>query len=164
LLKNALFRSAFATVLRALSDDFSQTSNILPKEYVDNWLQKILHTTQLIQQDKSFGILIKYANTAVSILLETIKQFDEHLQNDIFQFVIQQIELTKQNWPYEADANLLKLIIKITDLTDRDSCARLASSIFAANSRIWSYRFFYSNSVGHFIDIFLFFEFSVFVD
>jgi hypothetical protein len=32
------FFRAFVTVLRALSDDFGSTPNLLPIEYVDNWL------------------------------------------------------------------------------------------------------------------------------
>ncbi|CAM4845297.1 unnamed protein product [Rotaria magnacalcarata] len=52
-----------------------------------------------------------------------------------------------KNWPYEADVNFLRLIMKIVDLSDHDSCAKLASSIFAVNSRLWLYRFLYSNSL-----------------
>ncbi len=141
------FSRAFATVLRALSDDFGSTPNLLPIEYVDNWLQKFLHTTTIIKQDKSFGILAKHANTAVCILLETFSQFDDQIQKDIFDFIIQQTFLQKQDWPYEADVNLLRLIMKVTEIADKDSCATLASSIFATNSRIWIYRFLYSNSV-----------------
>ncbi|CAF1327016.1 unnamed protein product [Adineta steineri] len=140
----ALYR-AFATVLRSLSDDFSTTPNLLPIEYVENWLQKIIHTTTIIKHDKSFGILAKHANTAVYILLEIFTQFDEQLQKDIFDFISQQTNLQKQDWPYEADVNLLRLIMKVIDLANHDSCAILASSIFAFNSRIWLYRFLYSN-------------------
>ncbi|CAF0977060.1 unnamed protein product [Rotaria sordida] len=142
----ALYR-AFATVLRALSDNFASTPTLLPIDYVDNWLQKILHTTTIIKQDKLFGILAKYANIAVCTLLETFSQFDEQVQKDVFDFIIQQIHLQKQQWPYEADINLLRLIMKVIDLANHDSCAILANSIFALNSRIWLYRFLYSNSL-----------------
>lgn len=145
----SIFR-AFATVLRALSDDFSVATNILPIEYVDKWLQKIIHTITIIKQDKLFGLLSRYANTAVCILLETFSQFDEHVEKDIFDFITQQTVLCKQDWPYEADVNLLRLIMKVTEIADRDSCDLLASSIFATNSRIWIYRFLYSNSVKYF--------------
>jgi hypothetical protein len=82
-------------------------------------------------------------------LLETFTQFNEDFQKDIFDFIIQQTILYKQDWPYEADVNLLRLIMKVTDIADKDSCAILASSIFATNSRIWLYRFLYSNSVKY---------------
>ncbi|CAF5191610.1 unnamed protein product, partial [Rotaria magnacalcarata] len=141
----ALYR-AFATVLRALSDNFTSTPHLLPVEYVDNWLQKILHTTTIIRHDKLFGILAKPANTAVCILVETFSQFDEQLKNEIFDFIIEQTHLHTQSWPYEADVNLLRLIMKVIDIADHDSCAKLASSIFAAKSRLWLYRFLYSNS------------------
>jgi hypothetical protein len=143
------FFRAFATVLRALADDFSSVPNLLPIEYVDNWLQKILHTTTIIKQDKFFGILAKYANTAVCILLETFAQFDDQLQKDIFGFLNQQIILNTQDWPYEADVNFIRLIMKVIDITDHDSCATLASSLFVPKSRIWIYRFLYSNSVKY---------------
>ncbi len=113
-----------------------------------------MHTTTIIKQDKLFGILAKHANTAVCILLETITQFDDQLENDIFDFLTQQTVLQTQDWPYEADVNLLRLIMKVTDITNRDSCAVLASSIFASNSRIWLYRFLYSNSVKYIFDFF----------
>ncbi|CAF3645050.1 unnamed protein product [Rotaria socialis] len=142
----ALYR-AFATVLRALSDNFAATPHLLPVEYVDNWLQKILHTTTIIRHDKLFGILAKPANTAVCILLETFSQFDEQLKNEIFDFIIEQTHLHTQSWPYEADVNLLRLIMKVIDIADHDSCAKLASSIFAAQSRLWLYRFLYSNAL-----------------
>ena len=141
-----IFR-AFATVLRALSDDFAGTPNLLPFEYVDNWLQKILHTTAIIKRDRSFGLLARPANIAVCILLETFSQFDGQLGKDIFDFITQQTVLRTQNWPYEADVNLLRLIVKVTDLATKDSCAVLAGEIFASNSRIWLYRFLYSNAV-----------------
>lgn len=115
---------------------------------MDNWLQKILHTTTIIQKDKFYGILAKHANTAVCILLEVFNQFDEHLQRDIFTFVVQQISLDKQTWSYEADMNLLRLVMKVIDLANPESCASLATAIFAAHSRIWLYRFLYSNAVG----------------
>ncbi|CAF4699167.1 unnamed protein product, partial [Rotaria sp. Silwood2] len=79
----------------------------------------------------------KYANIAVCILLETFAQFDEQLEKDIFDFVIQQTILHRQDLPYEVDANLFRLILNVIDLADHDSCVILASSIFAANSRIW---------------------------
>ncbi|CAF1498219.1 unnamed protein product [Rotaria sordida] len=41
---------------------------------------------------------------------------------------------------------LYSLILKVIHLADHDSCAILASSIFAANCRICLYRFLYSNS------------------
>jgi hypothetical protein len=89
-------------------------------------------------------------------LLETFTQFNEDFQKDIFDFIIQQTILYKQDWPYEADVNLLRLIMKVTDIADKDSCAILASSIFATNSRIWIYRFLYSNSVKILISLFCF--------
>ena len=124
-------------MLRALSDNFALTPNILPVECVDNWLQKILHTTNIIQKDKSYGVVIKNGNTAVCILLETFAQYDESLLRDIFHFIIQQTTLKAQDWPYEADANLLRLIMKVIETADHDSCASLAGSIFARNSRLW---------------------------
>ncbi|CAF0981896.1 unnamed protein product [Adineta ricciae] len=142
----ALYR-AFGTVLRALSDDFSATPNLLPLDYVDNWLQKILHTTSIIRRDKFYGVLARHANTIVCILLEMFTQFHEKLQSEIFDFIIQQTILQKQDWPYEADVNLLRLIMKIIDLVDHNSCADLAHSIFASQSRLWLYRFLYSNSL-----------------
>ena len=142
---------AFTTVLRAFSDNFSSTPNLLPIDHVDNWLQNFLHATTIMREDKLFGILAKPANTAVCILLETFSQFEEQLQNDIFDYIIQQTRLHTQDWPYEADANLLRLIMKVIDLADHDACAKLACSIFAANSRIWLYRFLYSNSVNYFL-------------
>ena len=100
-------------------------------------------------------MLAKHANMAVCILLETFTQFDHHLEKDIFDFLTQQIVLQTQDWPYEADVNLLRLIMKVTDVAERDSCAVLASSIFASNSRIWLYRFLYSNSVKYLSDCFV---------
>ncbi|CAF3949314.1 unnamed protein product [Rotaria magnacalcarata] len=41
------------------------------------------------------------------------------------------------DWPYEVDVNFLRLIMKLVDL---------ASSIFTVNSRLWLYRFLFSNS------------------
>ena len=64
--------------------------------------------------------------------------------------------LHKQDWPYEADANLLRLIMKVIDLANHDSCAILASSIFASNSRIWLYRFLYSNAVQIILSLYSF--------
>ena len=145
-IKFAFFR-AFGTVLRALSDDFAATPNLVPPDYVDNWLQKILHTTSIIRRDKFYGVLARHANTIVCILLEMFTQFHEKLQSEIFDFIIQQNTLQKQDWPYEADGNLLRLIMKIIDLVDHNSCADLAHSIFASQSRLWLYRFLYSNSV-----------------
>ncbi|CAF3012933.1 unnamed protein product [Rotaria sp. Silwood2] len=60
----------------------------------------------------------KHVNIAVCILLETFTQFDEQLEKDIFDFVIQQTILHRQDWPYEADANLLRLVLNIIDLAD----------------------------------------------
>ncbi|CAF1366668.1 unnamed protein product [Rotaria sordida] len=74
-----------------------------------------------------YSILAKHVNIAVCILLETFTQFDEQLEKDIFDFVIQQTILHRQDWPYEADANLLRLILKIIDLADHFSCAILAN-------------------------------------
>ncbi|CAF3344595.1 unnamed protein product [Rotaria sp. Silwood1] len=96
-----------------------------------------LYRTAIIKQDKSFCILAKHVNIAVCILLGTFAQFDEQLEKDIFDFVIQQTILHTQDWPYEVDANLFRLILNVIDLADHDSCVILASSIFAANSRIW---------------------------
>lgn len=79
--------------------------------------------------------------------METFAQFDEQLGKNILDFITQQTVLRTQKWPYEADANLLRLIMKVTDLATKDSCAVLASEIFAGNSRIWFYRFLYSNAV-----------------
>ncbi|CAF1394688.1 unnamed protein product, partial [Rotaria magnacalcarata] len=73
-----------------------------------------------------YRLKTKHANTAVCILLEVFSQFDEQLQNDIFDFIIQQTRLHTQDWPYEADVNFLRLIMKIVDLSDHDSCAKLA--------------------------------------
>ncbi|UJR15815.1 hypothetical protein I4U23_002744 [Adineta vaga] len=144
----ALYR-AFATVLRSLSDDFSLTPNLLPMECIDNWLEKILHTTSIIRRDKFYGVLARHANTVIYILLEIFTQFTEDLENKIFDFIIQQTLLQKQNWPYEADVNFLRLIMKVIDLADQNSCAKLTNSIFASNSRLWRYRFLYSNALIH---------------
>ncbi|CAF2516058.1 unnamed protein product [Rotaria sp. Silwood2] len=65
-----------------------------------------------------YSILAKHVNIAVCILLETFTQFDEQLEKYIFDFVIQQTILHRQDWPYEADANLLRLILNIIDLAD----------------------------------------------
>ncbi|CAF2162875.1 unnamed protein product [Rotaria magnacalcarata] len=78
-----------------------------------------------MKQDKLFGILAKHAHTAICILLDVFSQFDEQLQNDIFDFIIQQT---------------------LVDFTNHNSCAKLASSIVAVNSRLWLYRFLHSNS------------------
>ena len=147
-------------MLRALSDDFTSTPALLPIDMVDNWLQKIMHTTTIIKQDKLFGVLAKHTDAAVCILLETFTELDEQFQKDIFDFIIAQLTLHEQNWPYEADANLLRLIMKVVDLIDHDSCVILASSIFASNSRIWLYRFLYSNSVNYeFVIFFIYISF-----
>lgn len=102
-----------------------------------------------MQRDKKFGILVKHANAAVCILLEAFPRLDEQLQTEIFDFIIEQTHLNTQNWPYESDSNLLRLIMKVIDLSDHDSCSSLASSIFASKSRIWLYRFLHSNSVNY---------------
>ncbi|CAF2755408.1 unnamed protein product [Rotaria sp. Silwood2] len=65
-----------------------------------------------------YSILAKHVNIAVCILLETFTQFDEQLEKDIFDFVIQQTILHRQDWPYEADANVLRLVLNIIDLAD----------------------------------------------
>jgi hypothetical protein len=142
-----IFR-AFGTVLRALSDDFALTSGLLPYECIDNWLQKILHTTNIMKVDESFGVIAKSANKAVCILMETFRQIDDSLQNDIFNYLIQQTKLDEQKWPYESDAHLLRLILKVIDLVNHDACASLASAILSVDSRLWSYRFLYSNAVS----------------
>jgi hypothetical protein len=51
--------------------------------------------------------------------------------------------------------------MKVIDLADHDSCATLASSIFAVNSRIWLYRFLYSNSVKIFMRFFFVYIISI---
>ena len=67
----------------------------------------MIHTTTAIKHDKLFGVVAKNANiAAVCILLETFAQFDEQLQKEIFDFIIQQTILHKQDWPYEADSIL----------------------------------------------------------
>ncbi|CAF4836356.1 unnamed protein product, partial [Rotaria sp. Silwood1] len=85
-----------------------------------------LYRTAIIKQDKSFCILAKHVNIAVCILLGTFAQFDEQLEKDIFDFVIQQTILHTQDWPYEVDANLFRLILNVIDLADHDSCVILA--------------------------------------
>jgi hypothetical protein len=97
-------------------------------------------------------LIIGYKNfsfkyIAVCILLETFSQFDDQIQKDIFDFIIQQTVLQKQDWPYKADVNLLRLIVKVTEIADKDSCATLASSIFPTNSLIWIYRFLTMKSI-----------------
>jgi hypothetical protein len=130
-----------------LSDDFASTTNLLPFECVDGWFQKILHTTAIIKQDPTFGVVARNANTAVCILMEVFRQLDEPFQQDVFTFLSQQTALHSQNWPYEADTNLLRLILKVIDLANHDACALLASSLFTYRSRLWSYRFLHSNAV-----------------
>ena len=138
---------AFATVLRALSNDFAATPNLLPYEYVDSWLQKILHTSAMIRGDPSFGLVAKSGNVALSVLLETFTKIDEPFQEAVFNYLIEQTKLNEQKWPYEADANLLRLIGKVLDMINHESCAQLVGAIFAPPSRLWSYRFLHSNSV-----------------
>ena len=79
--------------------------------------------------------------------MEVFRQLEDPFQQDIFTFLTQQTALHEQNWPYEADTNLLRLILKVIDLTNHDACAVLASSLFVHRSRLWSYRFLHSNAV-----------------
>lgn len=142
----ALYR-AFGTVLRALSDDFGATPNLLPFDFVENSVQKILHTCATIRRHRSFGLVAKNANLTLNILFENFQKLDEHFQDNIFDFVIEQTKIFDQKWPYEADGNLLRFIFKLVELISHESCAKLTAEIFAPRSRLWSYRFFHSNSV-----------------
>ncbi|CAF4066814.1 unnamed protein product [Rotaria sordida] len=73
--------------------------------------------------------------------------FQKQLLIDAFRHsILNEHEILCLTSHIQPDANLLRLILKIIHLADHDSCAILASLIFAANCRIWLYRFLYSNS------------------